>query len=318
MKIKFFFLLILIFVNEVFNIPENRKQLQYRIIKNTLKDLNTKKIRKIIDFLPFTREHELEKSEIKKLIYQLETKNINTLVILTTFSLVDSKDNMIRFNDNEQNLFSLNLSRLNTAESLIILYSNKNKYFRIISNPSVMLYLNKQVSDNSLMNKLKENPYNYIHMLLDGLYKLLLPKDYSGTINYDIPIKSLFIIPVVILLCVGKCCFTKKARKERKFKLLKEKIQKLIIDLNKFNSEALKEKSCVICFKDFTENDADISQNTNEDIALLVRMSKEMDKQLIVGLRCEHYFHYNCILIWFKKKKNCPTCRQDVSDYIVI
>jgi hypothetical protein len=125
-------------------------------------------------------------------------------------------------------------------------------------------------------------------------------------------------LPVIILLCVGKCCCGTKYKKEKKLKLLKEKIEKLVIDLNTFNTEILKDKSCVICFKDFTSDEVDISQHSQENIALVDKISKNLDKQLVVGLKCEHYFHYTCIFNWFRKKKSCPTCRQDVSEYIVL
>ena len=30
----------------------------------------------------------------------------------------------------------------------------------------------------------------------------------------------------------------------------------------------------------------------------------------VVKLKCGHSYHYNCILIWFEKKKSCPTCNE--------
>jgi hypothetical protein len=306
-------LLFLILFSVVLNKQENRRQFQYRVLQNTFKELNTKKTHKLLDFLPFNRDHELEKSDIIELISQLEYYNIYTLVIFTTFTVFDN-GSTIQFNDNKQHLFSLNLTQIDRAERLIILYSGKNKYFKVVSNPMVMGYFNTTRGDESLIDELKENPYHYIRIILDGLYKHVLPKARD---DYDLSIKSLFIIPVLILLCVGKCCFSKKTRKDRKLKLLKEKIQKLVIDMDKFDSEVLKDKSCVICFRDFTEGSS-VQNAGSEDVVLIAKISKDMDRHLIVGLKCEHYFHYACIFNWFKNKKSCPTCRQDVSDYIVL
>ena len=30
-------------------------------------------------------------------------------------------------------------------------------------------------------------------------------------------------------------------------------------------------------------------------------------------LACTHFFHSNCIFLWFSRKMNCPTCRYDVA-----
>lgn len=29
-------------------------------------------------------------------------------------------------------------------------------------------------------------------------------------------------------------------------------------------------------------------------------------------LPCNHFFHINCIDVWFTKNKKCPTCRQEI------
>ncbi len=89
--------------------------------------------------------------------------------------------------------------------------------------------------------------------------------------------------------------------------------------MNSFNIDILKDKSCIICFKDFTTHDdlIDIEKGL-DDVNLIKKLSQKIDSQIIVGLRCEHFYHYNCIITWFRKKKNCPTCRQDVSAYIIV
>ncbi len=32
---------------------------------------------------------------------------------------------------------------------------------------------------------------------------------------------------------------------------------------------------------------------------------------------CRHYFHTQCLESWFKQKKECPSCRQDIDDTLI-
>ena len=34
------------------------------------------------------------------------------------------------------------------------------------------------------------------------------------------------------------------------------------------------------------------------------------NKFVILNCNCKNVFHNNCIKIWFKNKKSCPTCRK--------
>jgi hypothetical protein len=295
-------LLLFILINEVSNKIENRKRLQYRTIQNILKELNRGKVHKFIDFLPYSRDHELEKSFIINLINQAAYYEIYTLVIFTTFEIFDNGGDLIQFNENKQHLFSLNLSQLDRDNTIIILYSHKNKYFRLFLSPMMLKHFNATFADSLLIDVLKENPYRYVNFLLKGLYRHIVS---NNIIGYDLSIKGLFIIPVIILLCVGKCCFSKKARKERKLKLLKEKVKQLVIDMNNFDSDILKDKSCVICFREFYTDDTNIKSNI-EGVILVTNGTEILNRQPIVRLKCEHYFHYACIFNWFKNKKSCP------------
>ena len=53
------------------------------------------------------------------------------------------------------------------------------------------------------------------------------------------------------------------------------------------DSEENEYKTCMICYDEM------------KDVCLL---------------RCNHIICLNCLVEWFKKKKNCPFCRIDISD----
>lgn len=76
-------------------------------------------------------------------------------------------------------------------------------------------------------------------------------------------------------------------------------IQKCILDINNkikyqiiLKGKTLKDENlireCVICLQNI---------NINEKI---------------IKLRCNHYFHKSCVLLWINKNKTCPTCRKDI------
>ncbi|KAL4442359.1 hypothetical protein ABPG74_005700 [Tetrahymena malaccensis] len=60
----------------------------------------------------------------------------------------------------------------------------------------------------------------------------------------------------------------------------------------------------------------------NQQIAPLVKCENisnekqelKIQQQKIVGFKCNHYFHLNCVQEWLKTSKSlkCPTCRQDI------
>lgn len=77
--------------------------------------------------------------------------------------------------------------------------------------------------------------------------------------------------------------------------LRKNKVQKKI---NKYNlyfkdkkSEDYNIKNCVICFDDINYDNLAI-------------------------LKCNHYFHEDCIKKWFESNLNCPICRNNFNNVI--
>ena len=41
-------------------------------------------------------------------------------------------------------------------------------------------------------------------------------------------------------------------------------------------------------------------------------LEKIVTNEEISTLSCRHFFHYNCILEWGKRKASCPTCRENI------
>jgi hypothetical protein len=70
--------------------------------------------------------------------------------------------------------------------------------------------------------------------------------------------------------------------------------QSLLPDTTKINkktiqfTEEMNDKECSICLEEFKK-----------------------DEELI-KIECQHYFHGNCIDIWFKTNGTCPLCRLDL------
>lgn len=68
---------------------------------------------------------------------------------------------------------------------------------------------------------------------------------------------------------------------------------KLIQEIYKKSDKATSEEepSCNVCLYDFQENDK------------------------ITNLPCKHFFHTDCVDLWFNKyNHNCPVCRKDLHD----
>jgi len=55
-----------------------------------------------------------------------------------------------------------------------------------------------------------------------------------------------------------------------------------------FNRDKATTNSCAICMEDFKA------------------------EELVTFLSCTHLYHSWCIILWFKKKQNCPLCRKNI------
>ena len=40
----------------------------------------------------------------------------------------------------------------------------------------------------------------------------------------------------------------------------------------------------------------------------------DIDKKPFMMTPCRHFFHTNCLESWFKQKKECPSCRQEIDN----
>lgn len=53
------------------------------------------------------------------------------------------------------------------------------------------------------------------------------------------------------------------------------------------------------------------SKDINETCAICIEPLKEGDTSIV--LKCNHVFHKDCIISWFKKELICPICRSPVN-----
>ena len=67
---------------------------------------------------------------------------------------------------------------------------------------------------------------------------------------------------------IKECCLKKKEKIDIKELILKDKIN----------------KECLICLESFNK------------------------QETVIQLKCDHYYHTQCIYKWFEKKKTCPLC----------
>ena len=40
----------------------------------------------------------------------------------------------------------------------------------------------------------------------------------------------------------------------------------------------------------------------------LICLESFKDKETVIRLKCNHYYHTHCIYTWFEKKQTCPIC----------
>ena len=54
------------------------------------------------------------------------------------------------------------------------------------------------------------------------------------------------------------------------------------------------------------------SQNLYCGDKCVICLTDLMDQEIVKGLKCDHFFHPECIDPWLKAKDECPVCRQKV------
>ena len=60
-------------------------------------------------------------------------------------------------------------------------------------------------------------------------------------------------------------------------------------------------------FHDFSDR---YNENMSEDCSICSYDLTDIEKPVSV-LRCEHFFHSDCLKEWFKKSSTCPVCREE-------
>ncbi len=48
--------------------------------------------------------------------------------------------------------------------------------------------------------------------------------------------------------------------------------------------------------------------NDKTDNECLICLESFKDKETVIRLKCNHYYHTHCIYTWFEKKQTCPIC----------
>ena len=85
--------------------------------------------------------------------------------------------------------------------------------------------------------------------------------------------------------CFNCCIICYRNYYEKKI-LEKKKLKSISTILNKsfVNTQYVKNETCTICLDDFSN-------------------------KKIIKLKCNHVYHYDCILPWLEENNNCPLCR---------
>jgi FMN phosphatase YigB (HAD superfamily) len=65
-------------------------------------------------------------------------------------------------------------------------------------------------------------------------------------------------------------------------------------EVKKFELKDNKKLHCIICLENYKYND------------------------LIALMKCDHTYHYNCIKKWLNHNPNCPICRKDVIEEVIL
>ena len=101
-----------------------------------------------------------------------------------------------------------------------------------------------------------------------------------------------------------------KTSKEKKIKdfINKQKNKKI---------KTIMENTCIICLENFIkENDIKsnvLTGNSDEEDTTSNNINNIPDERITIP--CDHSFHTNCILNWFKQEKRCPICRTKFDFY---
>ena len=67
------------------------------------------------------------------------------------------------------------------------------------------------------------------------------------------------------------------------------------------------------CLKNYNKPDIqeyilDDNLKTNDEFMCIICLDKFKYKETVIRIKCNHYYHTQCIYTWFEKKKTCPLC----------
>jgi hypothetical protein len=264
------------------------------------------------DLSNFDTEDDYFKLKIIKILKKIKKSTGYKIFTLILTSEIPSNNHILN-----SDLFDylIRSKKLNVQDSLICVDKIKGEYI-FSSNQKILQTLFKKTrfinSKDKFKKDLKIGGYEYAtYSLLKEIYSLI-PKrilsNYKIKINSkmdterDNMLKSLFILPVIFLLCYSYI-----------FGYSKEKDESLVLKpsrLEKIGLNEIYEKSCLICLEDFLKKKTLSFLNHSEtEVFLLI---KEKNLAQLVKLECGHIFHPTCLNKWLKTQQKCPTCRNEI------
>uniref|UniRef100_A0A6C0CFN8 RING-type domain-containing protein n=1 Tax=viral metagenome TaxID=1070528 RepID=A0A6C0CFN8_9ZZZZ len=138
-------------------------------------------------------------------------------------------------------------------------------------------------------------PYKHIDAnYIDDTYMLHNESSVYAEPNPILPIGAIF-----ILICSSICCSYQSGNY-----YMSDLLNRTSSNNNNINESIIKSDRLK-----YYEYDTTIIDEFNKECCICLDKFEEKDKTVI--LDCNHRFHTNCILNWFKKELNCPLCRKN-------
>jgi hypothetical protein len=140
-------------------------------------------------------------------------------------------------------------------------------------------------------------PNNHIDAnYIDDTYML-----HNDTYTYGESNPILSIGAIFILICSSICC---SYRPDQYF------MRGFLNSDNINNSYSIKENIIKSDKLRHYKYDTTLLDTFNKDCSICLDNFEDNDKTVV--LDCNHRFHRDCILNWFKKELNCPLCRKNI------
>jgi hypothetical protein len=265
------------------------------------------------DFTSFNTEDDYFKLKIIKLLKKVKKTTGMKIYTLITSHEQNSTKKLSLYNNLFNNLISSH--KLSMKDSLVcidkinaefLLSSNQLKVKAIFQ--SFSKYTKEKFKKDILLGGYEYATY-YLIKEISSYFPKKRISNYKLKINTEMEterdnmLKSLFILPIIFLLCYSYIFGLFSKDTEESLLLKPSRLEKIGIN-------EIFDKSCLICLEDFLKKKAlSVANQIETEVLLLV---KEKNSPQILKLECGHIFHPLCLNKWLKAKHKCPTCRHDV------